>query len=130
MLDMGDFAGGMLKYLRTHPVARVTIGGGFAKLSKLALGHLDLHSGRSQVDVEWLASRVEAVGAAPGTVDLARAAHTALEVLEIAGAHAQSLAADVAVAARLHALEVLGGAEIAVGVVVVDRDGQVLADVS
>ena len=29
MLDMGDFAGGLLKYLRTHPVARVTIGGGF-----------------------------------------------------------------------------------------------------
>jgi len=37
MLDMGDFAGGMLKYLRRHPVARVTIGGGIGKMSKLAL---------------------------------------------------------------------------------------------
>src|SRR5262245_42677569 len=44
MIDMGDFAGGMLKYVRRHPVPRVTVGGGFAKLSKLALGHLDLHS--------------------------------------------------------------------------------------
>src|SRR5687768_5252971 len=30
-LDMGDFVGGMLKYLRTHPVKRVTVAGGFAK---------------------------------------------------------------------------------------------------
>ncbi|MFX7167397.1 cobalt-precorrin-5B (C(1))-methyltransferase, partial [Acinetobacter baumannii] len=48
LLDMGDFVGGMLKYLRRHPVPRLTIAGGFAKLSKLAAGHLDLHSGRSQ----------------------------------------------------------------------------------
>ena len=31
---MGDFAGGMLKYLRKHEVARVTIAGGFAKMTK------------------------------------------------------------------------------------------------
>ncbi|MCH7487947.1 MAG: cobalt-precorrin-5B (C(1))-methyltransferase, partial [Proteobacteria bacterium] len=47
MLDMGDFVGGLLKYLRRHPVPRLTLGGGFAKISKLAMGHLDLHSGRS-----------------------------------------------------------------------------------
>jgi cobalt-precorrin-5B (C1)-methyltransferase len=55
LIDMGDFAGGMLKYLRTHPVPRVTIAGGFGKISKLAQGALDLHSGRSQVDFDWLA---------------------------------------------------------------------------
>ena len=31
LIDMGDFVGGMLKYIRTHPVARVTIAGGFAE---------------------------------------------------------------------------------------------------
>jgi cobalt-precorrin-5B (C1)-methyltransferase len=51
-LDMGDFAGGLLKYLRVHPVPRLTIAGGFAKLTKLAQGALDLHSGRSQVEYE------------------------------------------------------------------------------
>ncbi len=56
MIDMGDFAGGLLKYLRDHPVARVTIGGGFGKMVKLAQGALDLHSGRSQVDLAWLAA--------------------------------------------------------------------------
>jgi cobalt-precorrin-5B (C1)-methyltransferase len=49
---MGDFAGGLLKYLRVHPVLRLTIAGGFAKLTKLAQGALDLHSGRSQVRYE------------------------------------------------------------------------------
>jgi cobalt-precorrin-5B (C1)-methyltransferase len=56
-LDMGDFAGGLLKYLRAHPVPRLTIAGGFAKLTKLAQGALDLHSGRSQVSMNWLAER-------------------------------------------------------------------------
>ena len=63
MLDMGDFAGGMLKYLRRHPVARLTIGGGFGKLSKLAMGHLDLHSGRSQVNFDELANIAMSCGA-------------------------------------------------------------------
>src|SRR3546814_14843241 len=52
LLDMGDFAGGLLKYLRKHPLPRLTIGGGFGKLCKLAAGQLDLHSGRSQVDFD------------------------------------------------------------------------------
>ena len=48
LIDMGDFVGGTLKYLRAHPVERITIAGGFAKLAKLAGGHLDLHSARSR----------------------------------------------------------------------------------
>ena len=28
LIEMGDFAGGMLKYLRAHPVPRVTVAGG------------------------------------------------------------------------------------------------------
>ena len=41
--------------MRKHPVERLTIAGGFAKMVKLAQGALDLHSGRSQVDMNWLA---------------------------------------------------------------------------
>ncbi len=55
---MGDFAGGTLKYLKRKPVPRVTLAGGFAKLAKLAQGHLDLHSSRSTVDVADLASEL------------------------------------------------------------------------
>src|SRR5205807_396989 len=42
LIDMGDFVGGMLKYLRRHPVPRVTIAGGIGKMTKLAQGLLDL----------------------------------------------------------------------------------------
>ena len=41
LLDMGDFAGGLLKYLRDHPVEKLTIAGGFGKLTKLAQGALE-----------------------------------------------------------------------------------------
>src|SRR5258707_4101648 len=54
LIDMGDFAGGTLKYLRNHPVGRLTMAGGFAKMAKLAAGHLDLHSSKSRVDPAML----------------------------------------------------------------------------
>ena len=53
-LDMGDFVGGLCKYLRRHPVERLTIAGGFAKMAKLAQGAMDLHSARGTVDLAQL----------------------------------------------------------------------------
>lgn len=55
LLDMGDFAGGLLKYIRAHPVPRLTLAGGIGKMAKLAQGEMDLHSARSSVDVGFLA---------------------------------------------------------------------------
>ena len=121
MLDMGDFAGGVLKYLRANPVARATIGGGFGKMVKLAQGHMDLHSGRSQVDFEWLAARVpEALRAK------VQSANTALEVLELAG---PELAQRVADEARTQAAQVVG-AGIVLDVIIVDRAGKIIAHAS
>jgi cobalt-precorrin-5B (C1)-methyltransferase len=127
MLDMGDFAGDLLRYVRRHPVQRVTIGGGFAKLSKLAVGHLDLHSGRSQIDREWLAARFVDVGGDLSLTAYARTANSALAILQSAGPLAPALAAMVAEAAREQALAVLQGSSVGVDVVVVDRAGGVLA---
>jgi cobalt-precorrin-5B (C1)-methyltransferase len=127
MLDMGDFAGGLLKYLRSHPVPRVTIGGGFAKLSKLAQGHLDLHSGRSQVDFDWLADRIAELGGDASLVDATRGANTALEVLQRATAAGVDIAAAVADGARRTAVEVLGEARVEVDIVVIDREGAIIA---
>ena len=56
LIDMGDFAGALMKYLVAHPVPRFTLAGGLGKVSKLAQGHGDLHSARSQVDVAFLES--------------------------------------------------------------------------
>jgi cobalt-precorrin-5B (C1)-methyltransferase len=118
MLDMGDFAGGLLKYLRVNPLQRVTIGGGFGKIVKLAQGAMDLHSGRSQVDFAWLAERVPSA-----LKDKVLGANTALEVLELAGT---PLAQRVGEAALTHVNAVLNGASKA-DVMIVARDGTVVA---
>ncbi len=105
---MGDFVGGTLKYLRTHPVARLTIAGGFAKLAKLAAGHLDLHSTRSRVDTNALGEMLAALGADTTEVEVTRAAAGAAEILALAGAREAALAA-LRVQAREVALATLSG---------------------
>ena len=104
LLDMGDFAGAVLKYLRRHPVPRLTIAGGIGKLAKLADGNLDLHSGRSQVSTESLAQRVRAAGGSPDLVEGVRAANTALDALQQCRAAGLPLGDLVAAGARETAL--------------------------
>ena len=122
MLDMGDFAGGLLKYLRRHPLPRLTIGGGFGKLSKLAMGHMDLHSGRSQVDMARLAAWVRDLGGTSALASEVEAANTANQVLQAASAANLPLAALVAQEARTQALAMLHG-DTQVEVIVFDRQG-------
>ena len=128
LIDMGDFAGGTLKYLRRHPVAHLTLAGGFAKLAKLAAGHLDLHSSRSRVDGAGLARLLAELGADPASVAAASASDSASEILEIAGDRRRALAAAVARRAREVALATLSG-DTAVEVAIVDRTGDFLARV-
>ncbi|WP_353859811.1 cobalt-precorrin-5B (C(1))-methyltransferase [Azospirillum formosense] len=126
LLDMGDFAGGTLKYLRRHPIPRLTLCGGFAKFGKLARGLLDLHSKRGSVDLDWLADRMAELGAAPERVAEARAANTAAQVLGIAREAGLPLADRVAALAQRTALETLDGAPVAVEVLVTDRQGTIV----
>jgi cobalt-precorrin-5B (C1)-methyltransferase len=116
MLDMGDFVGGMAKYLKTHPVARLTVGGGIGKITKLAQGATDLHSSRSRVDFARLAGR-----SGYAMVDKAE---TALHAYELAG---PGLAEIVAEDAKSMMDDLLGGTAIQVDIVVVDRAGRILA---
>jgi cobalt-precorrin-5B (C1)-methyltransferase len=128
LIDMGDFVGGTLKYLRAHPVARLTIAGGFAKLAKLAGGHLDLHSARSRVETSALGAMLAALGADDKAVDMAHAAAGAAEILALAGSRKRELARLVAARAREVALVTLSG-KTAVEVAIVDREGEFLARV-
>jgi len=125
LLDMGDFAGGLLKYLRDHPIPRLTIAGGFAKIAKLAAGNLDLHSGRSQVDFDWLGALVAEVGGDARLVAEAEGANTANQVREMAARAGLPLADRIAELARLTAIEV-AGAGIVIEVVIFDRDGELI----
>ncbi len=116
MLDMGDFLGGMAKYLRTHPVPRLTVGGGIGKMTKLAQGATDLHSSRSRVDFRRLAQET-----GYAMVDNAE---TALHACELAGA---GLAEIVAKDAKRRMDGLLGGTGMIIDVVVVDRAGRILS---
>jgi len=126
LLDMGDFAGAVLKYLRRHPVPRLTIAGGIGKLAKLADGHLDLHSARSQVSPEALAVLVAGAGGSAALVQGVRGANTALDALQQCQAAGLPLGDLVAAGARDTAIGVLQGAPVAVDVVVIDRAGTVV----
>ena len=130
LIDMGDFAGALLKYVHAHPVPRLTIAGGFGKLSKLADGHLDLHSSRSSVDLGGLASRLESLGAPREVLAHARDAASAGGVLALATetGFANALAEAVARGARETCRAALAGAA-DIDVLAIARDGQVLAHV-
>lgn len=122
LIDMGDFAGAVLKYLRDHPVPRLTIAGGPGKLSKLAQGRMDLHSRAGQVDVPWLSA--EAGIALPQDEEIVSAA----QLMRLAADQGknQALADFIAARARDEALRITGQS-CRIDVLLVDRQGDLLA---
>ena len=126
LIDMGDFAGGMLKYLRRHPVAKVTVAGGFAKMTKLGQGLLDLHSRAGSVDRTWLAGLLREADAPADLVEACRTANTALFVLQEASRRGIPIGDLVARAAWKTAAEVLDGSGIALDTAVFDREGRLI----
>lgn len=126
-LDMGDFAGGLLKYLRAHPVPRLTLAGGFAKFTKLAQGALDLHSARSQVDFAFLSALLKKSRASDALVKKALSANTAKEILDCAIAEGLDIATPLAEQTRQAVREILRDAPIDIEVLIVDRKGTVVA---
>ncbi len=124
LIDMGDFAGGMLKYLRRHRVPRVTVAGGIAKIAKLGQGLLDLHSRAGSIDFDWLAQRLAEAGGNAETVVAARAANTALEIYQNAERAGLPLAEIVAEHAWRTAAAVLEGAGAELEIAIFDRQGR------
>src|ERR1700730_1324602 len=123
LIDMGDFVGGMLKYLRRHPVARVTIAGGVGKMTKLAQGLLDLHSKRGSVDLAVLAALAEAAGGSKVLAQQIIASNTTAESFSHAAAENVALGNQVARAAQLAATNVVASSGVDVEIVLFDRDG-------
>jgi len=126
LIDMGDFVGGMLKYLRSKPVACVTIAGGVAKMTKLAQGLLDLHSRRGAIDLAGLADLARRTG---GTEDLAQriaSSNTAAQAFTHAADAGIALGDRVAQAAWDTAAGVVSGTGMALEILVFDRDGRLV----
>ena len=128
LIDMGDFVGGMLKYLRRHPVRRLTVAGGFGKMTKLAQGATDLHSGRSQIDFADLAERAKALGLPAEHI---AEANSALEIMQnLPPDGRRALATDIAAGALATCRKVIGEASTCLGTMVVDREGGILSELT
>ena len=100
LIDMGDFVGGMLKYVRAHPLPRVTIAGGVGKMTKLAQGLTDLHSKRGAVDNAALARFTQAAGGSAELCTRILGANNAAEAFALAQAEGIALGDEVARAAK------------------------------
>ncbi len=124
LIDMGDFVGGMLKYIRAHPVARVTIAGGVAKMTKLAQGMLDVHSNRGRADLEGLAAVAAEAGASEELAVRITGANTVAEAFSLALAEGVPLGDAIAAGAWRTAAPVLKSADIELEILVFNREGE------
>ncbi|WP_457937633.1 cobalt-precorrin-5B (C(1))-methyltransferase [Mesorhizobium sp. 10J20-29] len=126
LIDMGDFAGGMLKYIRDHPVPRVTVAGGVAKMTKLAQGMLDLHSKRGPADLDALAEVAVSAGADAALAESIRGANTVAQAFAEATAAGVPVGRAIAEGAWKTAAGVLKSPEIELEVLIFNRDGELM----
>lgn len=133
LIEMGDFVGAVLKHLRKLPLAKVSLCGGFGKMTKLANGHMDLNSRASSIDFEQLATLAAAQGASSALQQEITQANTSMQVLKLCQAQGIDLAQPVCDAALAVAFERLGEQaclRTELEVWAVDRKGVVLAKAS
>jgi len=125
LIEMGDFVGAVLKHLRKVPVDKLSLCGGFGKISKLAAGHMDLHSRHSSIDLPQLADWAAAIGADTTLQQGIRAANTSQQALAIAAAAGIALGDEVCRHALSFARSVVP-AQVQVEVFAIDRQGGIV----
>ncbi len=125
LIEMGDFVGAVLKHLRKVPVARLSLCGGFGKISKLAGGHMDLHSRHSSIDLPQLADWAGALGANATLQQGIRGANTSQQALAMASAAGIGLGDEVCRHALAFARSVVP-AGVQVEVFAIDRQGGIV----
>jgi cobalt-precorrin-5B (C1)-methyltransferase len=123
LIEMGDFAGAVLKHLKKVPIDRLSICGGFGKLTKLANGHMDLNSRASSIDFSQMAALATDLGADQGVVERIMAANTSMEVLEICRGVDLDLADVICARAKAAATQVVPN-EVDVEIWAIDRKGE------
>ncbi len=84
-IEIGDFLGFSLKRAVDAGIKKVIVAGMPGKMSKLADNNMDLHSSKSSVNFNFLASVASSCGYDSSTVDKIRNSNTVLEVMGIIG---------------------------------------------
>lgn len=127
LIEMGDFVGAVLKHLRKVPVDKLSLCGGFGKISKLAAGHMDLHSRHSSINLEQLAQWAADIGADADLQAAIRAANTSQQALAMASAVGVKLGDEVCRHALAFARSVVP-AQVQVEVFAIDRVGGIVGE--
>jgi cobalt-precorrin-5B (C1)-methyltransferase len=127
LIEMGDFAGAVLKHLKRAPVARLSMCGGFGKLSKLAAGHLDLHSRTSSIDLAQLAAWARDAGASETLQDAIVGANTSQQAMALARDQGIALG-DIVCAHALRVARDIVPASVAVDMFAIDRVGNLVGE--
>jgi cobalt-precorrin-5B (C1)-methyltransferase len=125
LIEMGDFVGAVLKHLRKVPVDKLSLCGGFGKISKLAAGHMDLHSRHSSIDLPQLARWAAEVGADTALQRAICEANTSQQALAMASAQGIALGDAVCQHALDFACSVVP-AQVQVEVFAIDRQGGIV----
>lgn len=122
-VEMGDFAGAVLKHLRKVPMAKLSICGGFGKISKLAAGHASLHSKDSSIDFDFLASQAEYAGADRPLLKKMKQANTSIEAMQACQQSDIALADRICELAKREAKK-MSRDKVMIDIYCVDRQGQ------
>lgn len=125
LIEMGDFVGAVLKHLRKVPVDKLSLCGGFGKISKLAAGHMDLHSRHSSIDLPQLARWAADIGADETLQEQIRQANTSQQALAMSAAAGVPLGDAVCQHALAFARSVVP-AQVQVEVFAIDRQGGIV----
>lgn len=135
LIEMGDFVGAVLKHLKLKlkksslekvVIKKLSICGGFGKMSKLANGHLDLNSRVSSIDFEFLAKLAKAEGADKTLQKKIITANTSIEALNYCNQENIDLAKSVCRTA-LEKVYTIIPENIAVDVWTINRHGNIIA---
>ncbi len=126
LIEMGDFAGAVLKHIKKVPVKQLSFCGGFGKITKLANGHMDLNSRVSSIDFSHMAELATSLGADKALQEKILQSNTSIE------AYKHCLAANIDLAAIMceQALAVIRQRiphTTAVEVLAINRQGELIA---
>ena len=131
LIEMGDFVGALLKHIRkvekqTPQLTKLSICGGFGKLTKLANGHMDLNSRVSSIDFLQLASLAAEKGASLGLIEKIKTSNTSIEALRMCEQESVPLAQLVCQKALVFCRTYIA-THIELEVWAIDRKGQFVA---
>ncbi|WP_219702195.1 cobalt-precorrin-5B (C(1))-methyltransferase [Marinomonas lutimaris] len=129
LIEMGDFVGAVLKHIKkveqanSTQLKKLSICGGFGKISKLAQHHMDLNSRASSIDLGALAKLAASLGACAELQERMKNANTSVEALSFAMSDGLPLADAICQQALDFARQYIP-AHIALEVWAIDRKGQ------